>query len=255
MPLLDVNHRSVACRGILFDKDGTLLDFIAMWGTWAELVLLGMEDALSRIGISSSGNHSKLLGTLHDAEGRVIGYDPVGPLPMATQEETIGILAWQLYAAGVPWNEAITSVNSIIHKAMYEVRKRQIAHPLPGLLAFLEQCRGASLKLGVVTSDESVTTAEHLEWLGIAGYFESVVTRDRVSMGKPSPEMAVKACRELGLAPAETVLIGDSNGDMQMGKNAGLCLTIGISAGDGSKEHMMEADEVVADFTELYIRP
>ncbi|WP_410512187.1 HAD family hydrolase [Paenibacillus sp. BR2-3] len=255
MPFLYVNNKSVHCKGILFDKDGTLLDFMAMWGAWAEIVLGGMEDTLTQIGTGFCGNAAKLLGTEHDAGGRVTGYDPGGPLPMATVEETNGILAWQLYAAGVPWNEALTRVTAISKEAMNEVRRRRTATPLPGLLPFLHQCAGASLKLGVVTSDESATTAEHLDWLGIAGFFDTVVTRDRVSMGKPAPEMAQLACRELGLAPDETIIIGDSNGDMQMGKAAGLCLTVGIAGRDGFREHLLDADTVIADFSGLVITP
>lgn len=87
----------------------------------------------------------------------------------------------------------------------------------------------------MVTSDGAKTTGEHLEWLNVAGYFDSVVTRDRVKNGKPAPEMAELACRELGLSPEETIIIGDSNADMQLGKGAGLRLAIGICAsGEGS---------------------
>jgi phosphoglycolate phosphatase len=255
MPFLHINNRSVPCKGILFDKDGTLLDFMAMWGAWADYVLRGIEDILSRTGSGFSGDAAKLLGTVHDAGGKVTGYDPGGPLPMATVEETNGLLAWQLYAAGIPWNEALTQVIALGMDAMEEVRKRRMATPLPGLLSFLEECSAASLKLGVVTSDGSATTAEHLEWLGIEGRFHTVITRDRVSMGKPDPEMALAACRELGLGPHEVIIIGDSNGDMQMGRNAGLCLTVGIAGKDGSRGHLHDADIVIEDFCGLTVEP
>ncbi|MCL6602594.1 MAG: HAD family hydrolase [Paenibacillus sp.] len=255
MPFLQINNRSVPCKGILFDKDGTLIDFMTMWGAWAELVLRGMENALALRGTNLEGNIFKLLGTEHDPEGKVTGYDLGGPLPMATTEETNGLLAWQLYVTGVPWNDAITQVIQISSEAMKEVRKRRVATPLPGLLPFLQQCTGSGLKLGVVTSDESRTTAEHLEWLGITSCFGSIVTRDRVISGKPAPEMVELACRELGLSPDETILFGDSNGDMQMGKSAGLCLTVGISGMNGGTEHLLSADTIISDFTEVLITP
>jgi len=253
MAFLHVNGTVVSCKGVLFDKDGTLLDFMAMWGNWAELVLDGMETVLTLAGKKLGCDVSELLGTEHDETGRVTGYDPAGPLSMATMEETYGVLAWQLYIAGMPWNEAMTTVAGISKEAMAEVRRRRAAAPLPGLIPFLQQCSRASLKLGVVTSDESVTTAEHLDWLGIAGFFGAVVTRDRVRTGKPAPEMAETACRELGLAPEETIMIGDSNADMQMGKGAGLCLSIGLSAKDGSRSHLLDADTIIDDFTGLMI--
>ncbi|WP_342423793.1 HAD-IA family hydrolase [Paenibacillus sp. FSL E2-0178] len=252
MPELHINEISVPCRGILFDKDGTLLDLLATWGSWADLILEGLGSQLALIsGLPRAGpDLASMLGTVHDANGKVTGYDPAGPLSMATAEETTGILAWQLYAAGVPWNEAVTRVNAISKEAMNELRRRRAAVAMPGLPDFLEQCAAASLKLGVVTSDNMATTREQLEWLGISGYFDSVVTRDRVKHGKPAPEMAETACRELGLLPGETVIIGDSNADMQLGKGAGLRLAVGLSP-DGAAAHLLDADIVVSGYPQL----
>ncbi|MHA6531450.1 HAD family hydrolase [Paenibacillus sp. BAC0078] len=252
MAVLHVNDLSVPCKGILFDKDGTLLDLLATWGAWAEIMLKGLENQLEIIGNSGSSriNIAKVLGTVHDAAGKVVGYDAAGPLTMATAEETNGILTWQLYAAGVPWNEAITRVTAIGKEAMNELRRRRTAVPLPDLLPFLQQCAAASMKLGVVTSDGAKTTGEQLEWLGVAEYFHTVVTRDRVTHGKPAPEMADIACRELGLRLEETVIIGDSNADMQLGKNAGLRLSIGISA-NGRTGHLLDADTIISGYHQL----
>ncbi|WP_019912386.1 HAD family hydrolase [Paenibacillus sp. HW567] len=249
---LHVNDLSVPCKGILFDKDGTLLDLLATWGAWAEIMLEGLENQLEMMGAAGSSRTdiAKVLGTVHDASGKVIGYDAAGPLSMATAEETNGILAWQLYAAGVPWNEAMTRVTAIDKDAMNELRRRRSAVPMPDLLPFLQQCAAASMKLGVVTSDGAKTTGEQLEWLGVAGYFHTIVTRDRVAHGKPAPEMAETACRELGLRPGETVIIGDSNADMQLGKNAGLRLSVGISR-SGSPGHLLDADTIVSGYHQL----
>lgn len=252
MPLLHVKELAVPCQAILFDKDGTLLDLLATWGTWAELVLQGLGNQLALIGDSPDTDLSRVLGTRHDASGRLIGYDPAGPLSMATAEETYGILAWHLYSAGVPWNEALTRVTAIAKEAMNELRSRRIAAPLPELLPFLQQCAASSLKLGVVTSDGSTTTGEQLDWLGITGYFQTIVTRDRVSRGKPAPEMAETACRELGVLPENTVIIGDSNADMQLGKGAGLRLSVGISP-QGAAGHLLDADTVIAGYHQLRI--
>jgi phosphoglycolate phosphatase len=252
MAVLHIDGVSVPCRGILFDKDGTLLDLLATWGTWADLMLegLGTQLALAGSGPASSTDLALVLGTAHDAAGKVTGYDPAGPLSMATAEETTGILAWQLYSAGVPWNEAVTRVTALAKEAMNELRRRRTATAMPDLLPFLQQCTAASLRLGVVTSDHSQTTAEQLEWLGISGYFHTIVTRDRVMHGKPAPEMAETACRELGLLPEDTVIIGDSNADMQLGRGAGLRLAVGISP-NGSAAHLLDADIVINGFRQL----
>ncbi|KWX85026.1 haloacid dehalogenase, partial [Paenibacillus riograndensis] len=133
MAVLHVNDLAIPCKGILFDKDGTLLDLLATWGTWADLMLKGLENQLALIGKDNSGSGpglARVLGTVHDDAGRGIGYDPAGPLSMATAEETNGILAWQLHTAGGPGNEAIARVTAIGKEALTELRRLRAAHPL-----------------------------------------------------------------------------------------------------------------------------
>lgn len=92
----------------------------------------------------------KVLGTAHDSGEAVTDYDVQGPLAMGTVEETNGILAWQLYAAGMPWNEAIMQVNQITKNAMYQIRQHKPAFPMPGLETFLQSCRNACFELAVL---------------------------------------------------------------------------------------------------------
>ena len=50
LPFVQVKGRTVPCKGILFDKDGTLLHFMALWGGWADYVLKFMEERLGLMG-------------------------------------------------------------------------------------------------------------------------------------------------------------------------------------------------------------
>lgn len=253
MPALVINGVSVPCRGVLFDKDGTLLHFMALWGSWAEYVLRYMEERLEMMGGGFTGSRERLLGTLHGAEGQVNGYDAKGPLAMGTEEETIGLLAWQLYAAGMPWNEALLQVSQITKNAMFELRKRKPAYPMPGLDRFLKECREAFLGMAVVTSDTTEAAAEHLDWLGITSFFTEIIGRDRVLNGKPHPDMVEAACLRLGIRPDEAVVIGDSNGDMQMAKQAGAAAAVGLRKEDGTAEHLVDADMVIHDYNDIKV--
>lgn len=48
MVQLRAGDRNAQVRGILFDKDGTLLQFISLWGWWAEKVLHDLEQELKK---------------------------------------------------------------------------------------------------------------------------------------------------------------------------------------------------------------
>ncbi|WP_068504904.1 HAD family hydrolase [Paenibacillus kribbensis] len=254
MSELIVQGKRYPCRGILLDKDGTLLDFIQLWGPWARSILDMMEQHLVLSGTGFTVEKDSVLGTIHDREGRVIGYDPSGPLAMGTVDESTGVLAWQLYAAGVPWNEAVRLVRDFNKTAMADIRRHRAAKVFPGLRTLLEQSRRAGVKLAVVTSDSTEAAQEHLEWMGLTSYFDEVIGHDRVTYGKPDPEMAEKACTLLGLPPSDVVVIGDSNGDMQMGKRAGVRLAIGFATEPERSAHLLDADMVIRAYEELEVR-
>ncbi|MBW4839045.1 MAG: HAD family hydrolase [Paenibacillaceae bacterium] len=257
MAMIEARGHKAVCRAILFDKDGTLLNFMGLWGSWAAAITGLMERKLTDLGSPGGLNKAELLGLHTDEENRVIGYDKTGPVAMGTEEEIISLLASTLYAAGLPWNEAITVVRELNAKAMTDLKQRREAVPLPRLREFLQGCREAGLKLAVVTSDSTSGAQEHLEWMGIRDAFASVVGRDRVPRGKPGPDMALLACHELGILPSETVVIGDSNADMQMGKRAGVALNIGLAEEHGEDQqgasYLQDADVIIAGYGELTI--
>jgi len=251
LPAIRIHDQTVSCRGILFDKDGTLLDFLQLWGNWAQTLTELLVAHLGVLGAELSVPKPRLIGLQYNAEGQVIGYDKTGPLAMGTEEEMTALLAWQLYAAGVPWNEALVQVRQFSVSAMVEVEKHRSAQPMPGLNDFLNSCEKAGLRLGVVTSDTTSEALKHLDWLGFHDRFQSVVGRDRVAKGKPDPEMAFLAMRELGIAPEECIVIGDSNADMTMGKQAGAALTIGIAPDGGGPDYLLDADRIISSYRSL----
>ncbi|ANS75422.1 haloacid dehalogenase [Paenibacillus yonginensis] len=242
-----INGKAIPFKGILFDKDGTLLDFLSLWGAWAlevtGLLVKRMEDA----GAELLADPLKLLGLTLDDEGRVAGYDPTGPVAMATEEQTVGVLTWQLYTAGVPWNDALRQVRELLAEAMQKVRNERNAKPMPGLKEFLECCRRLGVPLGVVTADQTSEALEHLRWMKLINYFGTVIGTDRVAQGKPAPDMVYLACSELGLLPEEVLVIGDSNGDMQMAKASGAAGAIGFSPG-GEAGYLLDADVVIRSY-------
>ncbi|MCK6074986.1 HAD-IA family hydrolase [Paenibacillus silvae] len=253
MAVLEIQGKSIACKAILFDKDGTLLDFLQLWGPWAESMLSQLQVWMQERGASFTVELEHVLGTLHDSQGRINGYDVQGPLAIATVDECNGWLAGQLYAAGTPWNEAITIIRGFSSAAMKSVRERKSAEPLPGLLDLLRRCKEAGLSLAVVTSDSTAAAETHLEWMGIRSFFTSIVGCDRVTRGKPDAESFLLACRELSVEAHEAMVIGDSNGDMQMGRHAGAAFTLGYCPQLDQSSYLHEADAVIHHYDELGI--
>ncbi|MFB5676379.1 HAD family hydrolase [Paenibacillus terreus] len=246
--VLQVKTREIEIDAILFDKDGTLLQFLPLWGKWAGVMTSLMTESIRTLGKGMDFESKLLLGVELDERSQVTGFDLQGPLSIASIPEIEGALAWQLYTRGMSWNQAIQRVRVIRAAADEEVERERPVVPLPGLLSFLSHCTEAGLPLAVVTADQTAEALKHLQWLGVADRFKAIMGRDRVINGKPSPEIVYKACELLGVKPARTVLIGDTAGDMQTGRLAGVRLTIGIGG-----EPLAEADVMIRSYDELRI--
>ncbi|MFF2481686.1 HAD family hydrolase [Paenibacillus sp. NPDC058071] len=256
MAELTIAGASCRIEGILFDKDGTLMDFIHTWGHWGDCLLARFSGLLEERGLSPLPMKDSLLGTIGAEHGEIIDYDRNGPLAMGTIEEQIAILTWQGYQAGLSWAEAkemVYASKSYADRSLNEARQARL---LPDLVPFLKKCRTNGLKLAVVTADDTEPAIRHLEWLGIRDYFSACVGNDVVGRGKPFPDMAELACRELGLSCSQVAVIGDTNGDMRMAKAAGAAAAIGITACDAisARELLPAADWTITSYRELAIR-
>ena len=65
--------------------------------------------------------------------------------------------------------------------------------------------------MAIVTSSSRRTADAHLRLAGIRHRFETILTRDDVVRGKPSPDLYLLAAARLGLKPEVCVAVEDSN--------------------------------------------
>ncbi|MDO3409044.1 HAD family hydrolase [Saccharibacillus sp. CPCC 101409] len=255
MPFLNVSGRSVPCRAIVFDKDGTLLHFLELWGGWADDILERTESRLREAGAVWTGDRERVMGTLRKPDGTLADYDRAGPLALAAADEMTGVLAWQLYNAGIPWHESVDAVRGFARLADERLERERPVRPLPGLGRLLDEARGAGIKLAVATSDGTKAAEKHLLWAGLDGRFDCIAGRDAVPAGKPAPDLVLECCRRLGVEPGDAIMIGDGGSDMEMAKRAGAALAIGIAPDGGPRGHLEGADIIIGGYGELAAGP
>jgi beta-phosphoglucomutase-like phosphatase (HAD superfamily) len=65
--------------------------------------------------------------------------------------------------------------------------------------------------MAIVTSSSRRTADAHLALAGIRERFETILTRDDVTRGKPSPDLYLLAASKLGVQPQSCVAVEDSN--------------------------------------------
>jgi phosphoglycolate phosphatase len=98
-----------------------------------------------------------------------------------------------------------------------------------GVLPMLADLKARQHLLAVATGKSRHGLDDALHTAELMGVFDGSRTADETA-GKPHPRMLQELGRELGVAPARTLMIGDTTHDLQMALNAG-CASVGVSYG------------------------
>lgn len=119
----------------------------------------------------------------------------------------------------------------------YEIYEKIVAgklKPFDGVVDFIEKCRSRGLKLAVASSADPPKVKINLAEIGIpASTFGTVVTGLDIEHKKPSPDIFLKAAKNLGVDASECLVIEDAISGVEAGKAAGakvLALTTSFSA-------------------------
>ncbi len=225
-----------AISGILFDKDGTLLDYARSW--------LPVNRAVAMMAAENNAD-------LADHLLKACGMDPVSghvmPDSLLAAGNTVEI-ADGLIAAGA------TLDRDTLIREMDSAFARGADHSVPvtDLLAFFTRLKALGLKTGIASSDNEKSIRATAERFGFAHLVDFVAGYDSGHGCKPEPGMALAFCATAGLMPENIAMVGDNNHDMHMGRSAGCGLVIGVLTGTGSRDSLgTTADHVLGDITQI----
>jgi len=98
-----------------------------------------------------------------------------------------------------------------------------VLEPVAGTVEFIQQLETAGLFIALATSASRQRARWTLEQLGIAEYFDVVVTGDDVVQSKPDPTIYRLAAKRLSISPECLCAVEDSVCGVRSAKSAGLC--------------------------------
>lgn len=103
--------------------------------------------------------------------------------------------------------------------------------PLPGHDRTLQAARSAGLVVGILTNGPSAWQRRKLEVTGIGDAVDAVAISAELGVAKPDPAAFHRACKLLGVAPADTAMVGDSEPfDIAGARAAGLAIAISVQS-------------------------
>jgi len=200
-------------RALIFDLDGTLID--------SKLDLIRSVNAM----LQEMGREQ-----LH--EDTISGYIGHGAPQLVGQ------------ALGNNATEAERERALKFFLAYYEDHKMDSTcayHGVPEALAHL-----ASFPMAILTNKPVRISVRILESLGLAKYFRAVYGGNSFETKKPDPLGAQTILREFGAAPAEAMLIGDSEVDVQTARNAGT-FAASVNYGFGAHDRAAHPADIYLD--------
>ncbi len=220
-------------RGLIFDKDGTLFDFQASWGSWCAGFIRDLTG-----GDAAQGR----------ALAEALAYDPSTRRfypESAVIAGTMDVIVEAIRQV-MPHLET-TALRAYVSDAA--AKAEQI--PATPLGPLLDRLRDAGLTLGLATNDGEAPARAHLRAAGIHDRFAFVAGYDSGFGAKPQTGMLDAFCRTTGIGPQACAMIGDSTHDLLSGRAAGM-RTVGVLTGPATAADLApHADIVLADIAHL----
>ena len=226
-------------KAIIFDKDGTLLDFDSYWVTVSRVAL---ADILAKTDAVDVTVDDLLLAIgVHDGVTDIDGI-----LCWGTYAGIAEVLHQTLVAHGctMPLDRFTEIALDAYHRYVGDGIMRPTCDNLREALSALKE-RG--FLLAVVTTDDPYTTDQCLLGLGVRDLFDCLCTDDGICPPKPDPRAVHDLCKKYGLSLDEIVMVGDTLTDMRFAKNAGI-RAIGVAKNEKNRKILSTmTDTVVHD--------
>jgi phosphoglycolate phosphatase len=130
--------------------------------------------------------------------------------------------------------------------AYYEEHKLDTTCAYPGVADSLAELSRKKVPMAVLTNKPVKISVRILEALGLATYFRAIYGGNSFESKKPDPRGANTIVREFGASPRETMLIGDSEVDVQTARNARM-IAVAVNYGFGVHDRTQHPADLYLD--------
>jgi putative hydrolase of the HAD superfamily len=215
-------------KGVIFDFDNTLMDFMKMKRAAVDAAVEAMIDA------GLLYKKDAMLEKIYKVYWEE-GIEDQQIFDKVLMKE-FGKIDYKILASGI---------------IGYRRAKEGTLALYPHVQLTLTELTRRGIKMAVVSDAPRLPVWLRICGLGLQHYFDVVVTFDDTGVRKPDPKPFVTALEKLKLKPAEAIMIGDwAERDMVGAKKVGLT-TVFARYGDVQNQQNVEADHFIDDIQQL----
>lgn len=231
-------------KAIIFDKDGTLMDFDSFWLPVTHNVI----EELKRDRKAAAISESEILNAL-GVEDDITNIN--GVLCGGTYAQTGRIMYDVLKSHG--YKSTINEVTEFVTDSYHRNCEKGIVKPTcDNICEVLSKLKSYGIKLAVVTTDDPFVTKKCLQTLGIDTLIDRVYTDDDSFPAKPNPYCIFDFLKREGLSKSEVVMVGDTLTDIAFAKNGGIKV-IGVAKSDANKKVLTgETSVIIPDISHIF---
>jgi len=185
-------------------------------------------------------------GTLMDSEVRIVACvqaaaaDMGWPVPPAEEARDIIGLGLQEAVSALWPGMSPAQVNQLADRYRVHFLNDDLAPSalFDGVVQVLDELADREFFLAVATGKSRRGLVKEFERTNLESYFHASRCADE-TFSKPHPQMLLEILDQLGMEPARTLVVGDTEYDMEMAINAGAD-AIGVSCGVHTPERLMD---------------
>jgi HAD superfamily hydrolase (TIGR01509 family) len=90
------------------------------------------------------------------------------------------------------------------------------------VVAYAHECRDRGMPMAMATGGTRFVIEKTLQAVGLSDLFEDFVTADDITIGKPAPDIYLRAASILGIDPARCVAVEDAPAGILSAQRAGM---------------------------------
>jgi len=228
---------TMTVRAILFDKDGTLLDFEATWGPLYRSLALDLAG-----GDAERASAMLVAGGLDAATGRMRSGSVLGAGTTADI-----VRHWYPDLDGEAFGAMTRRIDAAFH-----AHGAHNSVLVPGAGEVLAELAALDVAMGVATNDATAAASAAIAALGLEEYLPHVFGYDSVPHPKPAADIVLAFAAATGIDPSDIAVVGDNRFDMEMARAAGAGAAVGVLTGNSDLDDLAPyADVVLPSIREL----